>query len=190
VGYTTDCRRNEDKTNEDLCVKLESKHPNEPYSAACDEACLLWNDSGCLETVGFPSIDECRALCMVSNPKLGWGWNYVDCLESVVRDIQQVGNSDNCGMMTEMCRNIFGNNSVVSGLPHNFDFSSIRSTLPPVLVDHAAVGLLLPLLWSMGLLLLLFAYLVRRHERAVKQVKLDGIEEAEMEELYSNLEKF
>jgi beta-glucosidase len=117
VGYMTDCRLRDNDHNpdeNDLCVRLQSQAANKPYVAACGAACNLWKDSGCGSTFGM-SDKQCSEMCMainqsgpMSSATDGWGWNYVNCLESVVWGMeQQQHKTDQCPMMTAMCRDIF-----------------------------------------------------------------------------------
>ena len=123
VGASTDCRRN-GADNDDLCVhvgppKKESKTTGEiAYIGACEAACDVWGQSGCSNHVGLSQY-SCLKMCTSVNDhpaaamdlrKEGWGWNYVNCLESVVTGIkrqEQLHDTDQCFKMTTLCRDIF-----------------------------------------------------------------------------------
>jgi beta-glucosidase len=109
VGATTDCR-----THSEDCVHLHSDKPDRAYVGACEEACTLWATSGCSATTLLSDDKVCWSMCTQSaavsedgrmRNELGWGWNYVNCLESVVYGIQ--GDTSQCWKMTSFCRDIF-----------------------------------------------------------------------------------
>jgi len=116
VGASTDCRR--DPESNDLCVRLESDTPDTSYIGACEAACDLWSDSGCLDNAfgvgGRRScIEKCRAISKYPSVSMnmnneGWGWNYVNCLEGIVLGSSSSHKStDFCWKMTSMCRDVF-----------------------------------------------------------------------------------
>jgi beta-glucosidase len=121
VGYATDCRRRDGDHNPDenpFCVRLQSRFPDKHYIAACDEACHIWQDSRC---DSGRDLNICLELCASASANSsvddGWGWNYVNCLEKVVWDIQQLQQQsevedqskveDLCWRMTTICRDVF-----------------------------------------------------------------------------------
>jgi Fibronectin type III-like domain len=103
VGALTDCRAEPDQPN---CVVVEPKGDSKGYSPSCDEACMIWSMSGCSENVGL-TMDKCKSMCTsIDDPAIGWGWNYVRCLESVDWEFYKAGSND-CWRMTSLCRDIF-----------------------------------------------------------------------------------
>lgn len=118
VGYMTDCRLRDQEHNPDdnaSCVRLESQAPDKPYDAACEAACVLWEDSGCSKELGFDKDLDCLEMCTAINSSGpmsavndGWGWNYVNCLESVVWGLKERQHATyDCWMMTGICRDVF-----------------------------------------------------------------------------------
>jgi len=119
VGPHTDCRIRDDSHNpdeNDLCVRLQSQAPDKPYVASCEAACNLWKQSGCAAEFAM-SDKQCIDICMAIQPtglssnEAGWGWNYVNCIESVIWGMQQEQETDDegssCWMMNNLCRDIF-----------------------------------------------------------------------------------
>jgi beta-glucosidase len=100
-----DCRRD---SNNALCsdpIVLRSN--DRKYDAACENACNLWNQSGCLHKMNI-SMKDCWDSCMSSESSIfgvnGWGFNYVNCIEHIVLDERH---KDKCIPMTTLCRNVF-----------------------------------------------------------------------------------
>ena len=113
VGADTDCRLNPDKNP--LCSRLQAKQPSRPYVGACEAACDVWMDSNCASSFGLSSTQSCLDMCVpiseypnsqVNLGNDGWGWGYVNCLESVVWGFHQAGQKE-CWKMTGLCRNVF-----------------------------------------------------------------------------------
>jgi hypothetical protein len=108
VGYDTDCRADPDNV---LCHKVTG-NMNRPDAASCEAACNIWRDSPCSDTFQLNN-KRCNELCLAVDPmqNQGWGWNYVECLESVVWGIQQQGTGfsadKDCWKMQSLCRDIF-----------------------------------------------------------------------------------
>lgn len=121
VGASTDCR-NEESSTDPKCFKLQPSDSSSPgdsvYIGACHEACKVWQQSGCLSVVQMTS-DSCTKTCesIAQYPTVseagnndGWGWTYVDCLESVVwgnRQLVEKKDKSFCWEMTSMCRDVF-----------------------------------------------------------------------------------
>jgi beta-glucosidase len=113
MGASTDCRSNPDS---DLCSIVEPSVGEEAmFNNCCDVACDLWTSSQCADQYGFDQA-SCLALCssISSYPtsattlgKDGWGWNYVECLESVLWGFEQVNELPQCWKMTTLCRDVF-----------------------------------------------------------------------------------
>jgi beta-glucosidase len=109
-----DCR--DEPASTDLCVRLESPDKDKPYVAACDAACRVWTDrSGCANHFGLTST-SCLSACMSisENPSDGmawindgWGWDYVNCIESVMWGLPSPPDEVSCSRMTTLCRDIF-----------------------------------------------------------------------------------
>ena len=116
IGSDTDCRSN---STSSLCARVEgSKGNNNFVPPACQAACDLWmNDEShsCGSQFEHASLD-CLKLCGEANNwpvhsasvgTEGWGWNYVNCLESVIWGFQQQNNTVDCRKMTALCRDVF-----------------------------------------------------------------------------------
>jgi len=115
-GADVDCRVTPDDS---LCsppIKWLMED-NRIFVGACHAACQLWDESGCSTFYGF-DWEKCYEMCTniskenypLNGRHEGWGWNYVDCIETVVK--ANVGNSLagdalSCPKMTTMCRDIF-----------------------------------------------------------------------------------
>ena len=118
VGASTDCRS---EPSNELCVRVAGadKDSNSRPSPACQAACGLWlNDDShsCGLQFGLSSMDDCLTMCHESSNmpmdyasvgSKGWGWNYVNCLESVIWGFQQHGTDVDCPKMTRLCRDVF-----------------------------------------------------------------------------------
>ena len=124
MGPQTDCRM-DPKTNP-LCVRLQATHPDRPYVAACEAACTVWKQSHCMQAYHW-DVSACLKECMNVPPATtssldnGWGWNYVNCLESVVWELQEDTNTmnlTNCWQMTTKCRNVFQTSPFLPPLKH------------------------------------------------------------------------
>ena len=118
VGPDTDCREN---SGDPLCsppIQLQLSNGRH-YVGACDAACHIWSGTGCSMFYGM-DWDSCWKMCTdiaKENYKLhgrheGWGWNYVECIESVSRGFNVMGagvvqQDAACRKMTEMCRDVF-----------------------------------------------------------------------------------
>ena len=108
AGVSTDCRI--EPRDNPLCIHLQSENPSRIYSGACEEACNLWNNSGCTTFFDL-SEEKCLHMCLaithypVIEANEGWGWNYVRCLEHVVHGLH--GDEMECKKMTALCRDIF-----------------------------------------------------------------------------------
>jgi hypothetical protein len=153
VGPETDCRLDNAKDNS-LCVKLSSHNPTREYSAACDVACKLWIESGCnVHHSGIEDMKSCQDLCIsIGSSTLpsssivndGWGWSYVNCLESVVWGMQQhqpigsIDSTNDCWMMTTFCRDIF-----TSGVRNEYGQlydSTVQQNLPSLVTRSIVDG--------------------------------------------------
>jgi beta-glucosidase len=127
VGSSTDCRSSSsDVANNSMCVyfgddTVGKSHENlcsSDYVGACDTACSIWvNESPCASYFGL-TFESCWSMCTSINDysnvasdmvRDGWGWNYVNCIESVTVGFQR-GSFDpksHCWKMTTFCRDIF-----------------------------------------------------------------------------------
>ncbi|GKY94823.1 hypothetical protein MPSEU_000447500 [Mayamaea pseudoterrestris] len=151
VGADTDCRVN---PKSELCAPLSSKHPELEYFGACEAACDVWMHTGCASQFGFKTRSECMAECStaVSHTSMsmdlgkdGWGWTYVNCLESVAWNVMQSG-TEECWQMTSYCRNVFElgerNGSALGGFQAVFGNGFGDGEIPPVTLVALMVGLL------------------------------------------------
>ena len=116
VGAEVDCR---DTPDDALCsAPIGWKLENDAiYVGSCDAACRLWQESQCSSFYGFDWVtcwDMCTSVAKENYPvhgtHEGWGWNYVQCIESVVKAKEGTSVGDkakSCPKMTTMCRDIF-----------------------------------------------------------------------------------
>ncbi|KAL7571385.1 hypothetical protein ACA910_007692 [Epithemia clementina (nom. ined.)] len=121
IGANTDCRTD---PSDVLCVRVEppANGSHEMPLPACQAACDLWmNDAShsCGPQFGLSSFQDCLSMCQASSSEPvsyasvgteGWGWNYVNCLESVLWGFQQeppVTAEADCAKMTRLCRDVF-----------------------------------------------------------------------------------
>ena len=110
VGSSTDCRADPDNA---LCVHLKPTDPDESYIAACEAACNIWMESGCGNfNSDAACLKQCTAISQYPNSDTnyqnqGWGWNYANCLESVLWGMKQEVKMNECWRMTTLCRDIF-----------------------------------------------------------------------------------
>jgi beta-glucosidase len=115
AGYKVDCRQiddSNDPTKDDNCKRVQSNKKGTLYFPACVDACNIWHNSKCVTNM---TQSECREMCVSAfseygNENYGWGWNYVNCIERVLWQVQKDGDQsdkDNCAMMRAFCRDIF-----------------------------------------------------------------------------------
>jgi beta-glucosidase len=112
VGAMTDCRKEPEGP---LCARLEAKDPGQTYVGACEAACGLWENSGCSGSFGLSTrscLDMCTSISKYPASAMngnndGWGWGYVNCLESVVWGNQVAAEKEYCWKLTTLCRDIF-----------------------------------------------------------------------------------
>ena len=117
VGSDIDCRKT---PNDALCtapIEWKLEDDDGIYVGSCDTACRLWDESQCSSFYGFDwdtCWDMCTGIARENYPLFGnhegWGWNYVGCIESVVRASAGTSKGDkttSCPKMTTMCRDIF-----------------------------------------------------------------------------------
>ncbi|GKY96709.1 hypothetical protein MPSEU_000630400 [Mayamaea pseudoterrestris] len=148
IGEQVDCRADQEQS---LCALIKSDRAGQAYVAACEAACKIWEESGCADDYHL-TAKSCQSSCtaistyptdsmdLVNN---GWGWKYVNCLESVVWGFERGGGS-NCPLMTSMCRNIFDETSFLldeNGLGSAHTLSFRLDTLPTVNLVALSVGL-------------------------------------------------
>lgn len=122
IGAQTDCRAD---SSSDLCKHVDAAEQatSETFSPSCNAACDLWmkdNAHSCGTLYGFGSYSDCLDACRQPNRPVdyasvgteGWGWNYVDCLESVIWGFEQPGTSPadvDCSKLRTLCRDVFAN---------------------------------------------------------------------------------
>jgi beta-glucosidase len=119
IGSGSDCRNGRDH----LCSEVVTIRTEEDYVGACEAACNVWKESGdqCAKdtflqnarTTGA-AIAACRKSCSgthfsndndVEMNNDGWGWNYVQCLESIVWN-QRFDSETDCWKLTSLCRDV------------------------------------------------------------------------------------
>ena len=118
VGPDADCRLDSDSmcTENIQLALLDGEH----YVGACDSACKIWTDESlnCADWYGLDWASCWSSCTMIAERNYdlhglheGWGWNYVECIESVSRGIKRdamiSSRSNTCWKMTAMCRDIF-----------------------------------------------------------------------------------
>jgi beta-glucosidase len=124
VGSSTDCRNNikNESIGDLMCSYITALTETTSHNIdACNAACDIWiNQSGCADHFGI-TMESCLRLCTSINEfvqdsssmvREGWGWNYVNCIESVVVGFHQqhstnIHAANNCWKMTTLCRDIF-----------------------------------------------------------------------------------
>lgn len=118
VGATTDCRRMEANG---LCTEMLTLEFNDKsqdiYDPSCEAACVLLETNGCL-TIHKLSANDCYSMCHSSHSptdtvSLGWGWNYVNCIETILLDKTR-SNDSKCYDVDNMCRNVFASTTTSS----------------------------------------------------------------------------
>mmetsp|Transcript_35025 Transcript_35025/g.84778 ORF Transcript_35025/g.84778 Transcript_35025/m.84778 type:complete len:942 (-) Transcript_35025:27-2852(-) len=108
VGAHTDCRADGDNA---LCSESITIQTHSEYTGACEAACDLWTQSGCDTELGM-SAEVCWHDCTkihqsdrVALNNDGWGWNYVECIESIL--FEPSFETESCWKLTSFCRDIF-----------------------------------------------------------------------------------
>mmetsp|Transcript_12307 Transcript_12307/g.19074 ORF Transcript_12307/g.19074 Transcript_12307/m.19074 type:complete len:1059 (-) Transcript_12307:131-3307(-) len=122
VGANVDCRTN--GNSENLCSDPITIDTGDDYIAACDWACRLWTkESQCGAQFFNDSPQKCWNMCKTSSgigdESKGWGWNYVNCIESVISDMNRDEDftPEKCWKMTSHCRNVFMVDPLSAGAP-------------------------------------------------------------------------
>jgi beta-glucosidase len=111
VGPWTDCRARPEGA---LCSDSVTVVASDDYIGACEAACEIWARSPCSDKL---SDRACWVMCSAASEdrpgtlKEGWGWPYVNCIESVAsQGLPGLTDSYLCGEMTTACRDIFMRN--------------------------------------------------------------------------------
>ena len=107
VGSDTDCRLTKGICSRFVTVRLSD---DEVYNPACESACVSLDEYKCLDGHQM-SPKECYDKCLSSPSDVsihinGWGWNYVNCIESILWDHQRSDESK-CPAVELICRNVF-----------------------------------------------------------------------------------
>ena len=103
VGSETDCRIS--GTANKTCSKLITIDTGDQYVDFCEAACNVWQESGCEQEVSGFDTDTCSYRCfMDAGTNTAWGWNYVNCIENVRRQI--FAGENTCEGMLYQCRNV------------------------------------------------------------------------------------
>jgi len=134
VGSTTDCRKPDanELCTEPLTVQLNS---NLVYEPSCEAACILLESHECLAAHKLSGFD-CYSMCLSSysptnTMEKGWGWNYLNCIESILLDKRRT-DERKCYDVDTLCRGVLLVNGTSVG---NEEGSSImdqsRSRPPP-----------------------------------------------------------
>jgi beta-glucosidase len=136
VGSDVDCRS--DPGNE-LCSNTITIQTENDYVGACEAACQIWERSGC-DTF---TADSCRDACSsihnqdssqtgVQLNNDGWGWTYVQCLESLVWN-EAFDSATDCWKSTKFCRDVVN----TSGMDEFGSGKSTRSFSPTGITNAA-----------------------------------------------------
>lgn len=113
IGSNSDCR-NDPGGDYNLCSDVVTIRTEDDYIGACETACNLWKDSGgsCANNAFSPksssledAMGSCRKSCADDESNGGWGWNYVQCLESVFWS-EQFDSETDCWKLTSLCRDV------------------------------------------------------------------------------------
>lgn len=114
VGAHTDCRVRTGNDDSLHCTDAITVVAGSDYIGACEAACDVWAKSPCSKKL---TDHTCYNMCVAASAnngpgmlKEGWGWPYVNCIESVASSPQMMmeHNDDHCIQMTTACRDIFG----------------------------------------------------------------------------------
>lgn len=87
------------------------------YVAACNAACDIWASSSCDHIFRWEQntcLDMCSSIHTTENLEMnndGWGWNYVNCIESIVW-ADSFNPDQDCWKLTNFCRNIINTPSM------------------------------------------------------------------------------
>jgi beta-glucosidase len=118
IGPATDCRIEPEHS---MCTYVAAARQESTSKSigACDAACDVWmKQSGCSEHF-LMTYESCINMCTSINEqpldsssmvREGWGWNYVNCIESVVVGLHRQGpvtKMNECWKMTTLCRDVF-----------------------------------------------------------------------------------
>jgi len=179
LGPNVDCRID---PGNDLCSDPVSVRTESNYVGACEAACELWDRSGC--TTFSPT--SCREACssihtndhsengmQLNND--GWGWPYVNCLESLIW--HDAFNSDkDCWKLTSFCRDVIktpGMDEFGSGkAPRAF----ARLGIPPAAI---ALSLFAGVLASVMILLTMKGRFMTKEERNRDDIRFDAVSTVE-----------
>lgn len=117
IGSGSDCRNNPD-ADDNLCSAVITILTEGDYLSACEAACNVWKESGdhCATSAfnAGAAIATCRKSCAgthffdekdVKLKNNGWGWNYVNCLESIVWN-ERFDSKTDCWKLTSLCRDV------------------------------------------------------------------------------------
>jgi beta-glucosidase len=138
VGPTTDCRRME---SNELCTEMLTLdfHGKDIYEPSCEASCLLLETNGCL-TIHKLSASDCYTMCRSSHSPIGstvsfgWGWNYLNCIESILFDKTR-SNERKCYDVDNMCRNIFASTTSLDNKEEDTSIMDQSRTRPPTVEE-------------------------------------------------------
>ena len=116
--------------------------------AACDAACRVWNRSGCFEHYRLTTsscLDTCTAVSKNSGDGMmwnndGWGWGYVNCIESVAWGFESHPDEKSCSRMTSLCRNVFQTGTLDEFGVGKVATDTDGSTARPVVAAYVALA--------------------------------------------------
>jgi beta-glucosidase len=131
VGPEVDCRAAPDDYHCSAPITIRTE---QDYVAACEAACNLWDQSGCEAFTPETCRKECGSALAPNEAELtndGWGWTYVNCLESVVLN-DAWDSSTSCWKMTKLCRDVLKSGEGEEGVGNmeHFDHTSSKGFSP------------------------------------------------------------
>ena len=134
IGASTDCRSTPD---DPLCFRVDGSS-TDFADPSCLAACSLWEVSGCASFLSL-SQQTCLDMCTQADVQpftyeavggKGWGWNYVNCLESVVWGMKNA-QQPQCDLMTTLCRDVFRTRGLNEFGMGSFPSSQATYSVPP-----------------------------------------------------------
>jgi len=104
IGAETDCRRSGELCSDSISLEMGEQ---EIYNPVCETACNLLYMKGCHDNI-LPKA--CYATCLTSSSPVnvdeaGWGWNYVNCIESILLDDRR-SDANKCQDVDSLCRKV------------------------------------------------------------------------------------
>lgn len=161
VGPYTDCRIDGNKLCSDS-ITLEMGDRDD-YNPSCESACTNLHEHNCLVKHQL-NTDQCYTKCIASPPHtyggIGWGWSYVNCIESIFLDKRRSDNSK-CDDINLLCRNVFLPDNINNSSDTVPDTHSLQQTEQS---NRSSVAVIVPTLaGTLGMTMIIFAFYERPH---------------------------